>query len=185
MAKNTDLVSAFNTDNVDVICKEILEKGELQVSEKERHFQLDSLFMDIATNISNRCVNPELKCPYSLSIIEQAMKDIHYSVKPNQNAEQQTIEVISLLKKSMPLMRANLRIKLAVSGKDAKKMKEKIVQHCITVEEESWNGGNLLLIGVINPGNFQTISDIIAIDSKGTGRLEVLNLEDVIDDKKE
>lgn len=181
MAKNTDLMAAFNTENVDVICKEIMEKGELQVSEKERHTQLDTAFKDIATEIANECVNPETKCPYSVSTIEQAMKTIQYSVKPHQTVAQQTIEVTSLLKKSIPLERANMRIRIAICGKDAKKMKDKIVQHCVLVEEENWTNGNLTLVGAICPGSLSLICDIISADTKGTGKLDVLNLTDVID----
>lgn len=182
MAKNTELMAAFNTDNVNTICKEILEKGELQVPEKERHSELDSMFKDIATNIADKYLNPETKCPYSVSTIEQAMKDINYSVKPYQSIEQQTIEVKSLLKESIPLEKTNFRIKLEIFGKDAKKMKDKIVQHCVAVEEETWNGGTLSLVGIIIPGRLKTISDIITKDSKGTGRLDVINLENVNDD---
>lgn len=183
-AKKEDLLKAFNTEDVDVICKEILEKGELQVSEKERNSQLDSLFKDIATNISDKCVNPESKRPYPVSIIEKAMKDIHFSVKPNKNAKQQALEVIPLLKASIPLERANMRIKVSLVGSNAKKLKEKIVQHCVSVEEEDWNGGNLSLIGLIDPGSFKIINDIISAETKSTGRLEVLNLKEVIDNEE-
>lgn len=161
-----------------------MEKGELQVSEKERSSQLDSLFKDIATNISDKCVNPESKRPYPVSIIEKAMKDIHFSVKPNKNAKQQALEVIPLLKSSIPLERANMRIKVSLMGSNAKKMKEKIVQHCVSVEEEDWNAGNLTLIGLIDPGSFKIINDIITAESKSTGRLEVLNLKEVIDNEE-
>lgn len=37
----------------------------------------------------DKCVNPETKRPYSVTMIEKAMKDIHYSVKPNRNSKQQ------------------------------------------------------------------------------------------------
>ncbi len=181
MAKNTDLSAAFNTELVDVICKEIMEKGELQVSEKERHSQSDTMFKDIATKISNECVNADTKCPYDLTAIEQAMKNIQYSVKPTQTVDQQTIEVTSLLKKSIPLERANMRVKVAISGKDAKKMKDKLVQHCVKVEDETWNNGNLTLVAIIVPGSLSLICDIISADSKGTGKLDVLNVTDVID----
>lgn len=40
-------------------------------------------------NISDKCVNPETKRPYPVSIIEKAMKDVHFSVKPNRNSKQQ------------------------------------------------------------------------------------------------
>ena len=68
---------------------QILAKGELQVSEKERHQQLDSMFTDIATIVAEKCVNPDTKRPYTVGMIEKAMKDIHISVKPKQNTKQQ------------------------------------------------------------------------------------------------
>ena len=67
----------------------ILAKGELQVSEKERHQQLESMFTDIATIVAEKCVNPETKRPYTVGMIEKAMKDVHISVKPNRNTKQQ------------------------------------------------------------------------------------------------
>ncbi|XP_046688666.1 ribosome maturation protein SBDS-like, partial [Homalodisca vitripennis] len=88
-AKKEDLVKAFGKEDQTEICKEILAKGELQVSDKERQTQLDSLFNDIATTVADKCVNPETKRPYPVSIIEKAMKDVHFSVKPNRNAKQQ------------------------------------------------------------------------------------------------
>lgn len=112
VAKKEDLQKVFDTDNITDICKIILEKGELQISDKERSAQLDASFKDIATIVAgikkvqfkkkyveiiiignycilDKCVNPETKRPYSVTMIEKAMKDIHYSVKPNRNSKQQ------------------------------------------------------------------------------------------------
>lgn len=89
MAKKEDLVACFKTDNQEEICKEILMKGELQVSEKERHVQQDTMLKDIATTVADKCVNPENKRPYPVSMIEKAMKDVHFSLKPNRNTKQQ------------------------------------------------------------------------------------------------
>lgn len=88
-AKKEDLISAFNTDDHTKICLEILEKGELQVSDKERTQHLETTFKEIASIVSGKCINPETKRPYTISIIEQAMRDIHYSINPNRNAKQQ------------------------------------------------------------------------------------------------
>jgi len=88
-AKKEDLLSAFNTDDQTKICLEILDKGELQVSDKERTQHLENTFKEIASIVSGKCVNPETKRPYTISIIEQAMRDIHFSVNPNRNAKQQ------------------------------------------------------------------------------------------------
>ena len=47
------------------------------------------MFRDIATIVAEKCVNPETKRPYTVSLIERAMKDIHYSVKANKSTKQQ------------------------------------------------------------------------------------------------
>ena len=68
---------------------QILTKGEVQVSDKERQTQLEQMFRDIATIVADKCVNPETKRPYTVILIERAMKDIHYSVKINKSTKQQ------------------------------------------------------------------------------------------------
>lgn len=59
------------------------------MSDKERHTQLEQMFRDIATIVADKCVNPETKRPYTVILIERAMKDIHYSVKTQQEHRKQ------------------------------------------------------------------------------------------------
>ncbi len=61
----------------------------MQVSEKERHVQLESTFKDVATTVANMCVNPDTKRPYPISVIEKALKDAHFSIKQNRSSKQQ------------------------------------------------------------------------------------------------
>lgn len=179
VAKKEDLLKAFGKDDITEICKEILAKGELQISEKERHDQHDSMLKEIATNVADRCVNPETKRPYPVSIIEKCMKDIHFSIKPNRNAKQQALEVIKLLQETIPLERAKMRLKVTLSGKDAKRLKEKVTKLCSTVEGEEWEGDKLVLTCLINPGHYREMDEIIQTDTKGHGVLEVLNLKEI------
>lgn len=68
---------------------QILRKGEVQVNEKERSQQLDSMSRDVAMIIAEKCVDPRTKRPYTVTIIEKALQDLHFSVKPNKSAKQQ------------------------------------------------------------------------------------------------
>ena len=43
LAQSEDMIDAFGTDDEDVVCIEVLNKGEFQVSEAERAMQLDAL----------------------------------------------------------------------------------------------------------------------------------------------
>ena len=146
VAKKEDLIKAFGKDDQTEICKEILAKGELQVSDKERHNQFESLFKDIATTISEKCVNPDTKRPYPVSMIEKAMKEIHFSIKPNRNAKQQALDAIPQLKEAIPLERAQMRLKIVSDCKESKKLKEKVLKLTSKIEEEEWIDNQLTMV---------------------------------------
>lgn len=184
VAKKEDLLKSFDTDDQTEICKEILAKGELQVSDKERHLALDSMFKDIATTVADKCVNPESKRPYPVSMIEKAMKDLHFSVKPNRNTKQQALDVIPQLKTVIPLERAQMTLKITIPGKEAKKLREKVIKLAKTVESENWDNGTLHLICLIDPGQYREIDELVRSETKRTGLLELLNLKEITEGDK-
>jgi len=59
------------------------------VSERERQAGLESMYRDVATLVSDMCVNSETRRPYPTTLIERALKDCHFSVKPTKTAKQQ------------------------------------------------------------------------------------------------
>lgn len=73
------------------------------------------MFRDIAAMISEKSLNPENNRPYAVSIILNAMKQIHYSVSKNKSAKQQASDVIKLLKKIMPITRIHMLIRIIIA----------------------------------------------------------------------
>ncbi|CAG9865405.1 unnamed protein product [Phyllotreta striolata] len=181
VAKKEDLIKAFGKDDQTEICKEILAKGELQVSDKERQSQTDQLFKDIATTVADKCLNPEVKRPYPVTIIEKAMKDAHYSVKPNQSAKQQALQVIKLLKETIPIERAKMRLKVNFKGKAAKKIKEKLTKmESIEIEKEDREEDEITVVFLVDPGCFKEIDSMVKAESKGSALLEVLSYKEMV-----
>ncbi|XP_047246682.1 ribosome maturation protein SBDS [Girardinichthys multiradiatus] len=178
MAKKEDLLKAFGSDDQTEICKQILAKGELQVSEKERQSQQETMFRDIASIVAEKCVNPNTKRPYTVILIERAMKDIHYSVKPSKSTKQQALEVIRQLKETMEIQRAHMKLRLVVPGKEAKRLKEKLKPLLQVVESEEFDE-ELEMVCLVDPGCFREIDELIRCETKGRGSLEVLSLKDV------
>lgn len=178
VAKREDLVRAFGTENQTDICKQILAKGELQVSDKERQAQLESSVRDIATTVANLTVNSDTKRPYTVGVIERGMKDIHFSVKPNRSTKQQALEVIRKLKSSMNIERAQMRLKITLPQKEAKKIKDKVVKLVSAVESEEWQA-DLELVCLIDPGCFREMDSLVTSTTRGHGKLEVLNLKNI------
>jgi len=180
-AKKEDLTASFGTEDQTKICLEILEKGELQVSDKERNQHLESTFKEIASLVSAKCINPETKRPYTITMIEQAMKDIHYSVNPNRNAKQQALDVIRQLKESnnIPIVQAQMKVQLTIPAKDAKQIKEKVHKLTTNIESEEFTGQTMQIICSIDPGVFRELDQIMSAETKGRGQLELLSLTDI------
>ncbi|RNA43293.1 ribosome maturation SBDS [Brachionus plicatilis] len=183
VAKKEDLMDVFGTEDQTKICLEILEKGELQVSDKERHQHLENLFKEIATIVSEKCINPMTKRPYTVTLIEQAMKDAHFSVNPNKNAKVQALEVVKLLQSSgtLPIERAQMKIRLDIPQKEAKKIKEKLIKVINKVESEEYNASSLEIIGIIDPGSFREIDEILQSETKGKGVMEVISFKEMVE----
>ena len=81
----------------------------------ERTLDRESTLKEIATIVAEKCVNPETKRPYTVTMIENAMKsDLHFSVNPNKNAKQQALEVIRMFKESgtIKIDRAQMRLRI-------------------------------------------------------------------------
>ncbi|KAJ3045371.1 hypothetical protein HDV00_010241 [Rhizophlyctis rosea] len=182
LANKEDLNKAFKTEESEKIIKEILQKGELQVGEKERSQQLGNMYRDIATTVAEKCVNPQTKRPYTITMIEKAMADMHFSVHPNKSAKQQALEVIKQLqeKSIIPIARAQMRIRLVLPNKDGKRLKEKLTPMVASFEDEDW-GDEYEAVCLIDPGNFRGINDLIQTETKGRGQIEVLSIRDTED----
>jgi rRNA metabolism SBDS family protein len=153
VAKKEDLTKAFGSATETEICKEILAKGNLQVSDKERHAQQDSLFKEVATHISEMCVNPESRRPHPVSMIEKAMKECHIAIKPNKNAKQQALETIGKIKGQIPLARAQMRLRLSFPLDVSKRVLSTLKQVPSLVSEKEERGEDgTVIICLIDPG---------------------------------
>ncbi|KAI0005413.1 Shwachman-Bodian-diamond syndrome protein [Russula compacta] len=175
VAKSNDLKKSFGTDDRNAIAREILNKGEVQVGEKEREHDIAALRREIATLVAEKCVDPATKTPYSVSIIEKAMAEAGYSVRANKNAKSQVSECIKMLQSdsSLPIERAKMRIRVVVPAADIDDLRERLLDGVDKLEHEEsgeeWSGTML-----IDPGQFRVISDLLNRTAKGKGRVETL-----------
>ncbi|CAL5040482.1 unnamed protein product [Urochloa decumbens] len=128
LAKSKELIKAFGTDDQTKICIEILEKGELQVSGKEREAQLSSQFRDIATIVMEKTINPDTRRPYTITMIERLMHEIHFAVDPNLTSKEQALKVIKKLIEHFPIKRAPLRVRFTAPKPNFTGLMEKVCE---------------------------------------------------------
>lgn len=176
LANTKDLQTAFHTADSNKVVLEILRHGELQVSEKERQHQTDNLFHEIAAIVADKCVDPTTKRPFSVGIIERAMRDtIHYAVVPNKTAKVQAQSVIKQLREHMNISRAQMRLQLSLPLHSSKQIKEKLKEHIQSLEHERWDGPYEASV-LVDPGSFRVIVDLVSAETRGQGSVEVVSL---------
>ena len=176
LAKREDLLEAFGTDDEAVICKIILADGELQVSDKERKVELDTLFRDVASILSEKCVNPDTNRPYTISMLERALRDVHYSVDPKRPAKTQALEALPLLQSRFPIERARMRLHIVCPMSSREELNELMSQRGAVIEELDLEGNGMLTMRcLVDPGAFRPVHALVQAAGAG-GRVDVVSL---------
>ena len=63
--------------------------------------QVDALFRDVASRVTDMCVHPETQVPYPLSTIERAMREsLHFAPDTKKAATAQALQVVKQLEAS-------------------------------------------------------------------------------------
>lgn len=97
-----DLRKCFGTTDTMAVAKIILEKGKLQVSDKEREVASQAFFKDIATFAADRVFNRRTGLPLPVSLIEATLTDLGFPVAIDVSAKPQSLRAIELLCREMP-----------------------------------------------------------------------------------
>ncbi|XP_014492101.1 ribosome maturation protein SBDS [Vigna radiata var. radiata] len=172
LAKSKDLIAAFGTDDQTNICLDILKKGELQVAGKERESLLSSQFRDIATIVMHKTYNTETQRPYTISMIERLMREIHFAVDPHSTSKKQALELIQELQKHFPIKRCPLRIRATAPQDQLPNLLEKLKEWNATVISKEGSSAQLSVVFEMEPGLYKDCHDFVM--NKMHGRFEVL-----------
>ena len=78
LASNKELLSSFGTTETLTVCSEILNKGELQVSEQERGALYETVFRDVASIVAEKTINPETNRSYTVIRLHNLSLRLYY-----------------------------------------------------------------------------------------------------------
>ncbi|MCJ1443854.1 MAG: hypothetical protein MMC23_004354 [Stictis urceolatum] len=277
-APSDELKKAFGPDkSVDDIVLEILQKGELQVGEKERSAQLERLHNEVVDIVAGKLVDPQSKRVYTVGMIGKALEQLSSQsarerqeeaerekhrrkegeegdaaggaegerrekkaawtgVSTSKSAKSLALEAMKALIAWQPIPVARARMKLKVvchvsvlkqqvkaapakgaeegdgaaskkkggKGKGGKKgggpaevqaaalvadtedgegekkaagtVKEKIMAYIEEVENQGEVEGEWEITGFVEPGAFKPLSELMGNETRGKGRVEVLDM---------
>mmetsp|Transcript_17882 Transcript_17882/g.22718 ORF Transcript_17882/g.22718 Transcript_17882/m.22718 type:complete len:147 (-) Transcript_17882:17-457(-) len=138
---------------------------------------MDQTFRDIATIVAEKCVNPLTQKSITPGLVERAMKEIHYSVKPGKSAKTQALQVIKLLqeKDAIPIERAQMRLKVEAPKGAGRKIRQQLEEIINTAESESYEDCYNFTF-TVDPGKYRQVDEIVSKATRNKGALEVVDV---------
>ena len=121
-ASEEKLQEIFGTLDSLKIAEVILKKGTLQLTTDQRKQLVEDKRRQIISFISRECIDPKTNLPHPPMRIEQAMKQIHFSIEPSKGVEEQAKDIIKLLRPIIPLKMEKITVEIHVPAEHASKV---------------------------------------------------------------
>eukprot|EP00897_Mesotaenium_endlicherianum_P006064 jgi/Mesen1/5486/ME000276S04608 len=178
LAKAKDLKQVFGTDDEEVICREvcvatqILDKGDFQVSDKERESEVSSKFRDITSIVMEKTINPKTSRPYTMGMVERFIREAHFSIDPHKSSKQQALELIRDLQSRFPIARARMELRLSVPKGEKAYVVGQLSTWNAFVQAEEEADTIYSVVCQVDPGKFRACDALV---QECRGRLEVVS----------
>jgi len=115
VAKKTLLDECFPGVSKTEIMQTILDKGEMQISQKERDVLMEGLTNDTLNIISTKIVHPKTKRAFAVETIKAAIKESGIVFNLNKSAKKQAMDAIKVLVTKYFVEKVGMLIKLVVN----------------------------------------------------------------------
>jgi ribosome maturation protein SDO1 len=104
----------FHTRNLAEIARQIIVKGEVQVTTEQRHALQEAKRKQIVAMIARNAMNPQTGAPHPPARIESAMTEAKVHIDPFKSVDAQVQEVLAKLRPLIPIRLdvAKVRVKL-------------------------------------------------------------------------
>jgi len=136
-ASEEKLQEVFGTTDSLKIAEVILKKGTLQLTTEQRKQLVEEKRRQLVSFISRECIDPKTNLPHPPLRIEQAMKQIRFSIEPSKGVEEQAKEIIKLLRPIIPLKMEKISVAVRIPPEHASKVYG-TVKGFGTIKRDQW-----------------------------------------------
>ncbi|MCI4330560.1 MAG: ribosome assembly factor SBDS [Thermoplasmata archaeon] len=110
------LEKTFHTRDLAEIARQIILKGEVQVTTEQRHQLAQEKHRQIVATIARNAMNPQTGAPHPPARIEAAMVEAKVHVDPFRPADVQIQEILAKLRPLLPIRFDVVRVRIKVPG---------------------------------------------------------------------
>ena len=154
-ASEESLQKNFGTGDIVEITKQIILKGDIQLTTEQRHKMQKNKRNRIIETIVRNAMDPKTKAPHPRQRIELAIEQAGVHVDPFKPVSEQVKTIIEVLRPIIPISMENIRISVKIPAEHTGKAYG-IVRSYGTLEREDWQSDGSW-IGIIRlPAGMQT-----------------------------
>jgi ribosome maturation protein SDO1 len=154
-ASEESLQKNFGTSDITEITKQIILKGDIQLTTEQRHKMQKSKRNRIVETIVRNAMDPKTKSPHPRQRIELAMEQAGVHIDPFKPVSEQVKTIIELLRPLIPISMENVRISVKIPAEHIGRAYGTI-RTFGTLEREDWQSDGSW-IGIIRlPAGMQT-----------------------------
>jgi len=166
-ASEERLQAVFGTIDPVKVAEVILKKGTLQLTTEQRKQLVEDKRNQIVSFISRECIDPKTNLPHPPLRIEQAMKQIHFSIDPSKSVEEQSKEIIKLLRPIIPLKMEKITVAVRIPAEHASKAYGSVKGYG-TLKKDQWQAdGSWIAVVEMSAGSYGPFLDTLGKITKG------------------
>jgi ribosome maturation protein SDO1 len=167
-ASSEKLMKHFKTTDATEVAKQIIAKGELNLTTDQRRKMVEEKRKQIVQYINRSFVDPKTHLPHPVVRIEAAMDEARVSIDPFKRSEDQAKTVIEGLRKILPLKSEIVRLTVTVPPQYSAQSFN-ILKSSGDFKGEEWlSDGSLRVIVEMNAGLKAQFLDRLGSISKGS-----------------
>lgn len=119
------------------IAKQILLKGDIQLTTDQRRKMVEDKKKEIITYIAQNAINPQTGLPHPPARIERALAEIKMTIDPWKSAEDQIKNIVRDLEPIIPIRLEKITLAVKLLGKFQAKAYQILIRHG-TITKDEW-----------------------------------------------
>ncbi|HEY8140111.1 MAG TPA: ribosome assembly factor SBDS [Nitrososphaera sp.] len=171
-ASSEKMTKHFRTTDSMEVAKQILARGELNLTTDQRRKMVEEKRKQIVQIINKSFVDPKTHLPHPIVRIEAALEEARVSIDPFKKSEDQAKGVVDSLRKILPLRSETVRLTVTVPPQFAAQSYS-ILKSTGDFKGEEWlSDGSLRAIVEMNAGMKGQFLDRLGSVTKGSAQVK-------------
>lgn len=146
-ASEEKIKEVFGTTETIEVAKQIILKGEVQLTAQQRKEMLEAKRLRIIAEIARNALNPQTGGPHTPARIEAAMEEAKVHIDPFKPVDMQVNHVLDKLRPIIPIRFDKIKIAVKLTADDYGKCYEEVVHFGKILKDEWQKNGSW--IGVV------------------------------------